>query len=223
VERKKLVRKAEPPSKRGIRWPRWTGFANKTYWDWLTLLTALAAVVVSATTVFYTTAQQEIMQQRQAQEQQRQAQEAELQAYIDQTMNLFADSEYLRIGPDDEIQALARARTFSALEQADRNGKKSIIRFLYDARLIQGDDPAVSLSGATLTNVPLGHMDLRSVNLSGTNLNGANLKSTDLSNANLSGAEGVTNEELQQQAASLEGATMPNGQKFEDWIKDKEG
>jgi hypothetical protein len=28
---------------------------------------------------------------------------------------------------------------------------------------------------------------------------------------------GVTNKEIEQQASSLEGATMPNGQKYEDW------
>ncbi len=43
----------------------------------------------------------------------------------------------------------------------------------------------------------------------------------DLSGANLSEALGITNEELEQQAESLEGATMPNGQKYEDWLKSK--
>ena len=43
----------------------------------------------------------------------------------------------------------------------------------------------------------------------------------DLRGANLSEALGITNEELEQQAASLEGATMPNGQKYEDWLKSK--
>jgi hypothetical protein len=28
---------------------------------------------------------------------------------------------------------------------------------------------------------------------------------------------------LEQQTKSLEGATMPHGQKYEDWLKDKEG
>jgi hypothetical protein len=32
----------------------------------------------------------------------------------------------------------------------------------------------------------------------------------------------ITNEELEQQAASLEGATVPDGQKYEDWLKDRE-
>jgi hypothetical protein len=32
-----------------------------------------------------------------------------------------------------------------------------------------------------------------------------------------------TSEELEQQAGSLEGATMPNGQKYEDWIEERGG
>ncbi len=42
----------------------------------------------------------------------------------------------------------------------------------------------------------------------------------DLREANLSGAEGITKEQLDQ-AESLEGATMPNWQKYEDWLKSK--
>jgi hypothetical protein len=30
----------------------------------------------------------------------------------------------------------------------------------------------------------------------------------------------IANEELEQQAKSLQGATMPSGQKYEDWLKD---
>jgi hypothetical protein len=33
---------------------------------------------------------------------------------------------------------------------------------------------------------------------------------------------GITEEQLEQQADTLEGATMPNGQKYEDWLKDRE-
>jgi hypothetical protein len=31
----------------------------------------------------------------------------------------------------------------------------------------------------------------------------------------------VTNQEFEQQGASLEGSTMPNGQKYEDWLKSR--
>jgi len=37
VGQKKLVRKAEPPFKRRIAWPRWTGFRGKKVWDCLTI------------------------------------------------------------------------------------------------------------------------------------------------------------------------------------------
>jgi hypothetical protein len=42
-----------------------------------------------------------------------------------------------------------------------------------------------------------------------------------LMDADLSSATGVTNERLERQANTLQGATMPNGQKYEDWLKDK--
>ena len=49
---------------------------------------------------------------------------------------------------------------------------------------------------------------------------GANWKDADLTGAN--GAYDVISiQVLEEQAASLEGATMPNGQKSEDWFKSK--
>jgi uncharacterized protein YjbI with pentapeptide repeats len=48
-------------------------------------------------------------------------------------------------------------------------------------------------------------------NLSGAYLFDTNLKDTNLSGANLSGATGVTEEQLEEQAKLLEGATMPDG------------
>jgi hypothetical protein len=41
-----------------------------------------------------------------------------------------------------------------------------------------------------------------------------------LTYTNLEGVRGVTNEQLEQQAKSLEGATMPNGQKYDDWAQE---
>ena len=52
--------------------------------------------------------------------------------------------------------------------------------------------------------------------LSGADLRGADLRGANLSRADLSGAKRISNEELEQEAESLEGATMPNGQKYED-------
>lgn len=75
-----------------------------------------------------------------------------------------------------------------------------------------------NLSGASLFKA-----DLRGAYLIGTDLSDASLHEANLSGANLSKSTGITNEELEQQAKLLGGATMPNGQKYEDWLKDKEG
>jgi uncharacterized protein YjbI with pentapeptide repeats len=85
-----------------------------------------------------------------------------------------------------------------------------------------------NLSDAALSFATLSDADLREVNLSRANLSWANLERANLETANLSGAilkgaildeadlrnvEGVTKEELEQQAKSLKGTTMPDGSK----------
>jgi uncharacterized protein YjbI with pentapeptide repeats len=92
---------------------------------------------------------------------------------------------------------------------------------LYNANLTDAD-----LSNAGLWNAWLRYADLSGADLSGADLSGANLSGANLSGADLSDSGGITNEELEQQVAaslqgSLEGATMPNGQKYEDWLKSK--
>jgi uncharacterized protein YjbI with pentapeptide repeats len=64
--------------------------------------------------------------------------------------------------------------------------------------------------------------NLEEANLAGANLEGVNLFGANLKGANLKGVQNITNKELQEGAASLEGATMPNGQKYENWLKDRE-
>jgi hypothetical protein len=55
-----------------------------------------------------------------------------------------------------------------------------------------------------------------------TRLREAKLRGANLRGANLHGAQEWTEDQLHS-SESLEGATMPNGQKYEDWIKNKEG
>ena len=91
--------------------------------------------------------------------------------------------------------------------------------------------PVLDLSGADLTYSDLSGADLGIV-MHGIRLVGADLREADLSaavlhDANLSGANlrhatGKTGEQLEGQAGSLKGAIMPNGQKYEEWLKDKE-
>jgi uncharacterized protein YjbI with pentapeptide repeats len=78
-----------------------------------------------------------------------------------------------------------------------------------------------------LSSTVLDRAELNQAKLTGASLSNANLPKADLSGANLSGAilrnvKGVSCEQTEQ-AESLKGATMPNGQKYEEWLRDKEG
>ena len=112
------------------------------------------------------------------------------------------------------------------LSEANLFGASLVSANLSEAILSEADLSKVSLSRTDLSEAYLIEADLHDSNLMGGDLKGAylrgaDLKGADLIEADLSGAEGITNEELEQQAASLEGATMPNGQKYEDWIKSR--
>jgi uncharacterized protein YjbI with pentapeptide repeats len=96
------------------------------------------------------------------------------------------------------------------------------------AHLSNADLSGASLIGADLSDANLFSADLSDANLIGadlsrTDLSEANLVGANLENANLEGANGITNAELEQQAVSLVGTDMPNGQKYEDWLKDRVG
>src|SRR5215204_4000840 len=92
------------------------------------------------------------------------------------------------------------------------------------AHLTNADLSGANLIGADLSDANLFSADLSEANLIGADLSrsvldNANLSNAVLENANLGGANSITNEELEQQAVSLVGADMPNGQKYEDWLK----
>jgi uncharacterized protein YjbI with pentapeptide repeats len=119
--------------------------------------------------------------------------------------------------------------------------KRNVLQFLYEACLIKRDNKIIHLSGADLMNAYLWKLDLRNADLRGADIKGADLSEADLSGADLRGSMlGEANlrgayligadldnakewTEDQLIAAHLEGATMPNGQKYEDWLKDREG
>jgi hypothetical protein len=99
--------------------------------------------------------------------------------------------------------------------------------YLYDADLEDAFLGGAYLSGADLRyadlrNAYLGDADLIGTDLSRADLKKADFSRADLSHADLGNAKGVTGEDLKQQAETLKGATMPDGQKYEDWLKDRE-
>jgi uncharacterized protein YjbI with pentapeptide repeats len=232
VARKKPGRKKEPTSERGIAWPRWTGFRGKTFWDWLQLLIVpVALVVISFWFAWWQNNSQQALEARQqAQEAESQAQYAALQAYLDQMSQLMFERNLRGSEEGSTLRTLARARTRTVLAQLDGHRKGIVVQFLYEASLLDKENPVVSLSGVRLHDAdlsyatPLGadlsgadlsdadlsgaylfNADLRFANMSDTNLSGAYLNDADLSYATPLGAD-LSKADLSK--ADLSGATL---------------
>ena len=201
-----------PPKQRNARW-RWTGFTGKTLWDWLQLLSALAIPVVLAVAGFYFSSQQDERQRlsevrraksEQAIEEQR-AQDAALQAYLDQMSQLMLGGNLRGSEEDSEVRTLARARTRTVLARLDGPRKGRVVQFLYEALLLNKENPVVSLSDVRLRGADLSQLDLSGANLSSADLSSADLSGADLSDADLSGAVLI---ETDLTFASMSGANM---------------
>ncbi len=127
----------------------------------------------------------------------------------------------------DPVVSLANANLAGAdlaqvdyLEGADLTeadlSNASIIKELDGANLTRAQLDGADLTDVLLRRAYLNDSDLTNANLKRANLREANLEDADLTGADLSeadleGATGVTVEELEEQAASLETAIMPGG------------
>jgi uncharacterized protein YjbI with pentapeptide repeats len=78
-----------------------------------------------------------------------------------------------------------------------------------------------TITSANLTNADFGDADLTGADLTGADLSNAILIGADLSDTILTGTKGWTDRQLMG-AKSLEGATMPNGQRYEEWLEDED-
>jgi uncharacterized protein YjbI with pentapeptide repeats len=97
---------------------------------------------------------------------------------------------------------------------------------LFDADLSDATMFSSQLSGADLSYADLSDASLKQADLGGigADLGGAGLYKTDLRGADLEGADSIRNEKLAERVSGskfLEGATMPDSQKYEDWLKSK--
>ena len=252
----------------------WVGVANKTLWDWLRLLVVPTVLAVGG--FWFNSAQQrrEFVAQNAQKDyeqfiQDQRAQDDALQAYIDYVSRLLIDEMKVLDGtlprtgeqPDPkmyesapiemtvdnpQVSIVIRSRTLAVLTRLDSYRKVYVLGFLVESGLVQGEQPLVSLAGASLEGIELGgrgaslaginlsqaylddanfsDADLSGVYLSGAYLSRANLRGVDFSGADLSGVmkvtgdgleEEITNEELERQANSLAGVTMPDGSKHD--------
>jgi uncharacterized protein YjbI with pentapeptide repeats len=111
----------------------------------------------------------------------------------------------------------------ATLSRADLRRAHLVRANLHEANLSRADLRRADLREANLHEADLAGADLGEADLRAADLRGVKLGKADLSDANLEGTLGIANDELQQQAYTLEGTTMPDGQKYEDWLKTYEG
>ena len=186
---------------------------GRTVWELLKVLAVPIAIGAAVPLLNW------LQKKRELEVENQRAQDEALQAYLDQMSQLLLDKDKpLRQSEEDsEVRILARARTLTVLARLDGLHEVQVVQFLYESDLIAADRPVVlDLGGADLS-----WADLRKADLSFANLIGADLSDAVLGRAHLSNARGVTEEQLTE-AKSLQGAIMPNGQKYEDWLKRRE-
>jgi uncharacterized protein YjbI with pentapeptide repeats len=110
----------------------------------------------------------------------------------------------------------------STLKDANLHGADLSEADLCDANLRGADLSEAKLNGAILNRAKLGTARVSVVLSDGdtepAEPHPADLRRADLSQANLQCAEGWTYEQLDQ-AKFLKGATMPDGKRYEDWVK----
>ena len=239
--------KPEREQKEETKQSRW-GFRGKTVWDFLQLLIVpLMLVAIGSVFSLQQDARQQRIEDQRAQAErelaEQRAQDEALQAYLDQMSQLILERKLLEAEPGDPVHTLAQARTSTVILRLDAEHNESVTRFLFNSGLavrsnervgveylrpplpgvpVRSEASARLLSRIALPHATLSGAKLFSADLILADLTGADLRGADLSGADLSGAEGITNEELDGQADSLKGATMPNGQKYEDWLKARE-
>ena len=140
--------------------------------------------------------------------------------FVDHQSNVIYHPHYVGLdGADLRGADLGGARLISTNREEPVYLQGAV---LADANLKGAILEKADLAEAILKNADLEGADLRNADLRAAVLEGASLMDTDLSYADLSRATGIAEEELDKYARSLAGATMPNGQKYEDWLKNRE-
>jgi Pentapeptide repeats (8 copies) len=223
---------------------------DKTLWDWLGLL--IVPLVLAIGGYLFNSSQNRATQRAAEQRAQDDTLQAYLD-HISQLLNNEKQPLHrAQPGDRLSALARARTLTLlTRLDSPNR--KRSVLSFLYETGLIFKERPVLTLAGADLSHAylpgalleraylfdarlqgaflvaaRLQGADLRLAHLNDANLEEADLEDAllfgvDLREANLRGVKGADIEALKRQARSLEGATMPNGQKYEEWLKAKEG
>jgi uncharacterized protein YjbI with pentapeptide repeats len=179
----------------------WTGFGSyilpngdfvreKSLWDWMELLVIPTVLALGA---FFLNRSERSLERQIAEERTKEdrrladeraklereiatdrQQEAALQAYLDRMSELLV-KENLQTTRTKTVRNVARTRTLTILRALDGRRKGELIKFLYEAGLINRDKPIINLVEADLREADLSNTNLRGAYLFGANLEGLNV------------------------------------------------
>jgi hypothetical protein len=196
----------------------WTGFRdNGNLWSWLQLLSAPVFLAALPFVIKDVQGRQENKPSKGVEHdspQDAEEQQHGQQAYQTYILDMMLNKNLGSPNCAKDVRDVARVKTLAALRRAGRNQKCEVLRFIYEAGLIDRHMGVVrlsgaDLSGANLTGVTLSGSDLTGVDLSNAILRGTDLSGACLSNVKLTGAD-LTDADLS--GACLEGAAYAEGQ-----------
>lgn len=172
----------------------------KTLWDWLDLLLVPALLALGVWLL------NRAAREREHQTELERSRDAALQTYLDRVSSLLR-SEWHESGEGYLEANIIRAQTLTVLRQLDGRRNGLLFRFLRESGLMVRE-AVVTLRGADLSEAVQSEAYLRGADLFGAILCRADLSGADLSKAKVSDAQLA-------QAASLKGAIMPDGSRYE--------
>jgi hypothetical protein len=110
--------------------------------------------------------------------------EAAMQSYLDKITELILEKDLLLSKQNEGVRHLARARTLTIIPTLNQERQRTLLRFLYEAKLIEKDDPIIDFTNIDLSGADLGFFLLRGANLKRVNLRKADIRGADLFSSN---------------------------------------
>jgi hypothetical protein len=165
------------------------GTEKKSAWDKAAVIIQAIggiAIFISLAGVFISVREFNEQQKTNAADLTNQQNEATLDEYLDDMSTLVLDHKLTSASPDSPIAAIAVARTATALRNLDGGRKGTLVRFLWEAGLINGPKPILDLYQVDLDDAVFQDANLYQVYLSPLSLVGANFNDARLQGADLS-------------------------------------
>ncbi len=193
--------------------PAWTGLNDKTMWDVLQFICTAAVPIVLA---LWSAQQANISreQDQQSQSQNEDNQRARIMSEYLDAMTKYLLEDATRSPVSSKANMIARARTLNTLRQLDPKRKGQLLKFLYEASLVNSCQ--IDLATGKMLNCPVSKLGLDGarldtltfdpqVPLPGIDLTGASLMKAELPGIDLNGAllEKANLEEAKLQGADL--------------------